>query len=304
MSDKKQNRSGLGRGLSALMADVAQAASVRTGEEERHGSTLPIEQISPNPNQPRRDFGAEAMLELTESIRAKGVVQPLIVRPASEANRYEIVAGERRWRAAQAAGLHRVPVLVRDYNDQEVLEIAIIENIQRADLNPVEEALAYQQLMERFGHTQERLAASLSRSRSHIANTLRLLSLPEEVLSMLRSGRLTAGHARAVISAPDPARLALEAVRKGLSVREVERLARKIGTPTGRGGASSRKFTEKDADTRAIEADLSANLRMQVRIDHDGVNGGGKISISYRSFDELDLLCDVLSKIPRDVMGR
>lgn len=301
MSDKKQPRSGLGRGLSALMADVAAAAGP---ESERMATSLPIEQISPNPDQPRRDFQPEAMLELTKSIKAKGVVQPLIVRPVRDGSSFEIVAGERRWRAAQAAGLHRVPVIVRDYTDSEVLEIAIIENIQRADLNPVEEALAFRQLMDRFGHTQEKLAESLSVSRSHIANTLRLLNLPEEVLSMLRMGRLTAGHARAVLTAPDPMKLALDAVRKGLSVRETERFAQKIRLPAskthGRGGSRP----EKDADTRAIEADLSANLRMLVKIDHNGADEGGKITISYRTLDELDLICDVLSKIPRDVMGR
>lgn len=301
MSEKKLPRSGLGRGLSALMADIA----VASGQEgERTATSLPIEQISPNPDQPRRDFQPEAMLELTKSIKAKGVVQPLIVRPVRGGSSYEIVAGERRWRAAQAAGLHRVPVIIRDYTDSEVLEIAIIENIQRADLNPVEEALAFRQLMERFGHTQEKLAESLAVSRSHIANTLRLLNLPEEVLSMLRMGRLTAGHARAVLTAPDPMKLALDAVRKGLSVRETERLAQKVKLPAGKSLGRGKPRPEKDADTRAIEADLSANLRMLVTIDHNGIDEGGKITISYRTLDELDLICDVLSKIPRDVMGR
>lgn len=301
MSDKKHVRSGLGRGLSALMADVA----VRVDEDDDRALTsLPVEQIRPNPNQPRRDFEPEAMLELTRSVKAKGVVQPLIVRQIDGDRSYEIVAGERRWRAAQAAGLHRVPVVIRDYSDTEVLEIGIIENIQRADLNPVEEAMAYRQLMDRFGHTQEKLAEALSRSRSHIANTLRLLSLPEEVLSMLRMGRLTAGHARAVMMATDPAGLALDVVRKGLSVRETERLAQRVRIPGEKNRARGNGKPEKDADTKAIEADLSANLRMGVRIDHQGPGEGGKITISYRSLDELDLICDVLSKIPRDVMGR
>jgi ParB family transcriptional regulator, chromosome partitioning protein len=304
VTEKKPVRPALGRGLSALMADVAQAASSASPGPDRQDTSLPIEQLVPNPNQPRRDFGPEAMQDLAASIRTKGVVQPLIVRPIPGGDRFEIVAGERRWRAAQTAGLHRVPVLIRDYSDQEVLEIAIIENIQRADLNPVEEALAYRQLMEKFGHTQEKLATSLSRSRSHIANTLRLLSLPEDVLNMLRAGRLTAGHARAVITAANPAQLALDAVRKGLSVREVERLARKVDLPPDHLARKRGKPQEKDADTRAIEADLSANLRMSVRIDHNGVDEGGKITISYRNLDDLDLICDVLSKIPRDIMGR
>lgn len=302
MTEKKPNRSGLGRGLSALMADVAQTSSA-PAESSRPSATLPVESITPNPNQPRQDFSAAALEELADSIRAKGVVQPLIVRPRPQGG-YEIVAGERRWRAAQAAGLHQVPVLVRDYDDQEVLEIAIIENIQRADLNAVEEALAYRQLMEKFGHTQEKLAASLSRSRSHIANTLRLLNLPDPVLAMLRTGVLSAGHARALLTSPDPVRLANETARRGLSVRETEKLVKVAANPPGPQGKYRRQRVEKDADTRAIEADLSANLRMTVRIKHDGADGTGTISISYRNLDELDLLCDVLSKIPRDVMGR
>ena len=302
MTEKKPNRSGLGRGLSALMADVAQTSSA-PAESSRPSATLPVESITPNPNQPRQDFSAAALGELADSIRAKGVVQPLIVRPRPQGG-YEIVAGERRWRAAQAAGLHQVPVLVRDYDDQEVLEIAIIENIQRADLNAVEEALAYRQLMEKFGHTQEKLAASLSRSRSHIANTLRLLNLPDPVLAMLRTGVLSAGHARALLTSPDPVRLANETARRGLSVRETEKLVKVAANPPGPQGKYRRQRVEKDADTRAIEADLSANLRMTVRIKHDGADGTGTISISYRNLDELDLLCDVLSKIPRDVMGR
>jgi ParB family transcriptional regulator, chromosome partitioning protein len=301
VTEKKPNRSGLGRGLSALMADVAQT-NAPASEAPRATNSLPVESITPNPNQPRQDFAPDALAELAESIRTKGVVQPLIVRPRGN-GKYEIVAGERRWRAAQAAGLHQVPVLIRDYDDQEVLEIAIIENIQRADLNAVEEALAYRQLMERFGHTQEKLAASLSRSRSHIANTLRLLTLPEPVIAMLRTNVLTAGHARALVTSPDPVRLANEAARRGLSVRETERLAKQVLNP-GKTPAEKRHRVEKDADTRAIEADLSANLRMQVRITHQGVDGTGTISIAYRNLEELDLICDVLSKIPRDVMGR
>lgn len=260
-------------------------------------NTLAVELIDPNPNQPRRDFAPIALQELAESIRVKGIVQPLIVRPSSD-GRYEIVAGERRWRAAQMAGLHEVPVLIRDYDDEEVLEIAIIENIQRADLNAVEEALAYRQLMDRFGHTQEQLAASLSRSRSHIANTLRLLSLSEPIQSMLRAGKLSAGHARALITSPRAEALALEVVGRGLSVRETERLASKVTLPAG---ARRNKREEKDADTISVENDLSANLRMAVRITHNGPDEGGTIAISYRTLDQLDMLCDVLSKIPRDV---
>lgn len=292
MSEKKLPRSGLGRGLSALMADVApvnDAAAAR--------NILAVDLLEPNPNQPRRDFAPVALQELAESIRQKGVVQPLIVRPAAD-GKYEIVAGERRWRAAQMAGLHDVPVLIRDYNDEQVLEIAIIENIQRADLNAVEEALAYRQLMDRFGHTQDQLAVSLSRSRSHIANTLRLLALSEPVLSMLRAGKLTAGHARALITSPKAEELALQVVGRGLSVRETERLASKVDLPPH---ARRSRREQKDADTIAIENDLSANLRMPVRISHNGPDDGGTIIIMYRTLEQLDMLCDVLSKIPRDV---
>jgi ParB family transcriptional regulator, chromosome partitioning protein len=303
MIEKKAPRSGLGRGLSALMADVGQSSG-GAQDAQRPTLTLPVEVLFPNPNQPRRDFDVAALQELSDSIRQKGVVQPLIVRPSAVAGQYEIVAGERRWRAAQLAELHQVPVLVREYSDEEVLEIAIIENIQRADLNALEEALAFQQLMERFGHTQEKLAATLSRSRSHIANTLRLLSLPESVQKLLRDGELTAGHARALITSEDSASLAREVVRRGLSVRETERLAKRA---TSAGGTNGRKVRsqqgDKDADTKAIEADLSANLRMLVSINHNGPDEGGTLSVRYRTLEDLDLLCDVLSKIPRDVRG-
>ena len=292
MIDKKLQRSGLGRGLSALMADVAPAL-----EASPQRNTLAVDLLEPNPNQPRRDFAPTVLQELAESIRLRGVVQPLIVRPTLS-GKFEIVAGERRWRAAQMAGLHQVPVLIRDYNDEEVLEIAIIENIQRADLNAVEEAMAYRQLMDRFGHTQEQLAVSLSRSRSHIANTLRLLSLAEPVLSMLRAGKLTAGHARALITSPKAEELALQVVGRGLSVRETERLASKVDLPSH---ARRPRREGKDADTIAIENDLSANLHMPVKISHSGPGDGGSITILYRTLDQLDLICDVLSKIPRDV---
>ena len=303
MTEKKVTRSGLGRGLSALMADIAQTGNP-AGVQEKSTSTLPVERILPNPQQPRQDFPAESLAELADSIRQKGVVQPLIVRKSGQDGNYEIVAGERRWRAAQLAGLHQVPVLIREYNDDEVLEIAVIENIQRADLNAVEEAMAYRQLMERFGHTQEKLAASLSRSRSHIANCLRLLQLPEPVLTQLRTGQLSAGHARALITSPDAVRLANEVIRRGLSVRDTERLAKTVLQP---GGVRTRKTgdgTEKDADTRAIETDISANLGMLVQIRHNGPDEGGVLSIRYRTLEDLDLLCDVLSKIRRDMLGR
>lgn len=293
-------RRGLGRGLSALLADVnlpdtADAAA----DASRPTQVLPIERVQPNPDQPRREFVPEALEQLAQSIRQKGIVQPLIVRALGDGGQFEIVAGERRWRAAQIAGLHEVPVVVREFTDVEVLEIAIIENIQREDLNPIEEAMAYRQLIERFGHTQEKLAEALSRSRTHVTNLLRLLTLPDSVQEKLRRGDLTAGHARALVSTPDPAALAAQVVRRGLSVRETEKLAKTAGEPRQR----SKTKPEKDADTRAIEADLSANLHMLVKIDHRGVDEGGVLSISYRTLEELDLLCDVLSKIPRDMLS-
>ncbi|MGB7320157.1 MAG: ParB/RepB/Spo0J family partition protein [Albidovulum sp.] len=297
MADKKHERRGLGRGLSALMADV-NVASADTEEQSgsRRGSlNVPVEAVKPNPDQPRRDFPLEKLEELAASIRAKGIIQPLIVRKnPREPNGYEIVAGERRWRAAQMAQLHEVPVLVREFTDTEVLEVAIIENIQRADLNPVEEALGYRQLMDRFGHTQERLAEGLSKSRSHIANLLRLLSLPDEVQAMMRDGRLTAGHARALITTEDPVNLARQVVARGLSVRETERLAKRPSK--GSGVARSVPRSDKDADTRVLEQDLSANLKMKVVIDHKG-HDGGNLVINYKTLEQLDELCQILSTI-------
>jgi len=272
--EKKFDRRGLGRGLSALMADVnLDAPSVAT-EAWRSELKLPVEKIVPNPDQPRRDFQPEALKDLAASLRQKGVIQPLIVRRVPNQDLYEIVAGERRWRAAQIAQLHELPVIVRDFSDSEVLEIAIIENIQRAELNAIEEALAYRQLMDRFGHTQEKIAEALSRSRSHIANLLRLLTLPEDVQQMVKSGTLSAGHARALITTGNAAELAVQVVGRGLSVRDTEELVRKSAIDPAKRRAL-RQRGEKDADTRALESDLSTNLQMSVSIDHlPGGEGG------------------------------
>ncbi|WP_116132868.1 ParB/RepB/Spo0J family partition protein [Tropicimonas sp. IMCC34043] len=291
---------GLGRGLSALMADVSidghGAAPEAPVTAERH---LPIEVLEPNPDQPRKTFLPEALQELSESIRTKGILQPLIVRKSPRTpGSYEIVAGERRWRAAQMAQLHEVPVILRDLDDTEVLEIAIIENIQRADLNSVEEALGFRQLIERFGHTQEQLAQALGKSRSHIANSMRLLQLPDQVQEMLRGGQLSAGHARALITATDPAALARQVVAGNLSVRETEAMAKRAAT--GAVTPVARAKPEKDADTRALEQDLSANLRMKVTIEHLDIDGSGRIILRYRSLDQLDALCRVLSATPLD----
>lgn len=302
MTDRKPDRPRLGRGLSALMADVAAPPEGVEGAPPRRGVLrVPIESVRPNPAQPRRQFPQEALDDLAASIREKGVLQPLIVRelpPGSGS--YEIVAGERRWRAAQAAQLHEIPVIVRDFSDSEAIEVAIIENIQRADLNPVEEAAAYRQLMDRFGHTQERLAEALGKSRSHIANLLRLLTLPEEVIEHVRAGRLSAGHARALVTAADATGLARKVISRGLSVRETEKLAQTAAGDRARNrrsrtGEAGPHAAEKDADTRALEADLSANLGMAVTIAHDAASGGGTVTIRYASLSDLDRLCGLLS---------
>lgn len=295
MAEKKERR-GLGRGLSALMADVAieSDAEVPQGKDmpRRGDRVIAVDRIAPNPDQPRRAFAQEALEELSSSIAAKGIIQPLIVRPdPNDADSYQIVAGERRWRAAQMAQLHEVPVLIRELDDTEVLEIAIIENIQRADLNPVEEAAGYQQLMDRFGHTQEKLAEALGKSRPHIANLMRLLTLPEVVLEMVRSGDLSAGHARALITSEDPEGLARQVLAKGLSVRETEKLVKKpVKVKAAKGPVA-----EKDADTRALESDLSAGLGMKVRINHKADGEQGELVLTYETLDQLDDICRRLS---------
>jgi ParB family chromosome partitioning protein len=285
-------KKGLGRGLSALLADIAPAeAASEPGRPVPAGTKpIPIELIQPNPQQPRRHFGDRELQELASSIREKGVIQPLILRPhPADSGRYEIVAGERRWRAAQLAGVHALPALVRDLDDTEVLELAIIENIQRADLNALEEAQGYRQLMDRFGHTQEKLAEALGKSRSHIANLLRLLTLPEPVQALLRDGQLSAGHARALVTAPDPAALARQVVEKDLSVRQTEALARETAP------RSPRPASPRDADTVALERDLAANIGLSVRIDHKA-GGTGELRIAYGTLEELDRLCQLLSR--------
>lgn len=298
--DKTPERRGLGRGLSALMADVKFDQASADAAPRRADLFVPIEKIVPNPLQPRRDFPEAALQDLAASLRQKGVIQPLIVRSIAASDRYEIVAGERRWRAAQIAQLHELPIIVRDFDDTEVLEVAIIENIQRADLNAMEEALGFRQLMDRFGHTQEKLAEALSKSRSHIANLLRLLTLPEDVQAFVREGKLSAGHARALITSPNPSALAKRVIAEGLSVRETERLAKAVSGKPQQRKSSGSTGVEKDADTKALEADLSANLKMSVRINHEPGGETGVISIRYNTLDDLDLLCRVLSDLPRD----
>ncbi|WP_338549603.1 ParB/RepB/Spo0J family partition protein [Roseovarius phycicola] len=295
MAEKKSKR-GLGRGLSALMADVAENPGTSAERPKDADRTLPVENIEPNPDQPRRDFDKGPLEDLAASIKEKGIIQPLIVRVSPrDARRYEIVAGERRWRAAQMAQLHEVPVLVREFDDTEVLEVAIIENIQRADLNPVEEAAGYSQLMERFGHTQEKLATALGKSRSHIANLMRLLNLPNEVQAFLRDGSLSAGHARALVTADDPVSLAKHIIKNGLSVRDAEKLVKSSHNAKMKDKTASQRSSDKDADTVALEGDLSASLGMKVSLSHKAGQESGQLTITYDSFEQLDELCQKLT---------
>lgn len=303
MNEKHQKARGLGRGLSALMADIEHPNS--TGMPVNESTSvldrlMPIDMIEPNPDQPRKTFSDDALAELADSIRQKGVLQPLIVRVSPRnPDRYEIVAGERRWRAAQIAQLHVLPVLIRSFTDTEVLEIAIIENIQRADLNAIEEATGYRQLMDKFGHTQEHLAQALGKSRSHIANLLRLLTLPEEVKVYLRDNQLTQGHARALVTVANPSDVAHKIIQQNLSVREAERLVKSIKAKKNQvtSAAPEPGPKGKDADTRSLELDLSAQLGMSVTIEHKEISGGGQMVIKYRSIDQLDELCVLLSAI-------
>ncbi|MEW2912091.1 ParB/RepB/Spo0J family partition protein [Leisingera sp. JC11] len=297
MADKKTKPRGLGRGLSALMADVNPAPVSTQAEAPRNAEVLvPIENVVANPNQPRRQFLQEDLDDLTASIKEKGVLQPLIVRPRS-GGKFEIVAGERRWRASQAAQLHEVPVLIRDYSDLEMMEVAIIENIQRSDLNAMEEAQSYKQLMEKFGHTQEKMAEALGKSRSHIANLVRLLHLPQDVQILVQERKLSAGHARALITSDNASELAAKIVKGGLSVRATEALVKKDAAGIQAGGAKKpRKAPEKDADTRALEGDLSAMLKMKVSIDHKPGGEAGAVTINYENLDQLDELCNLLSR--------
>ncbi|MEN8935947.1 ParB/RepB/Spo0J family partition protein [Planktotalea arctica] len=296
MVDNKKNR-GLGRGLSALMADVGQEAAQTPTGSLRPDMIVPVEKVFPNPEQPRRSFTPDQLEDLAASIKAKGIIQPLIVRARSSGKgEYEIVAGERRWRAAQMAQLHEIPVLVREFTDTEVLEVAIIENIQRADLNPVEEAMGYRQLMDKFGHTQEKLAEELGKSRSYLANLMRLLQLPDDVQTLLVEGKLSAGHARALITSEDPSGLAKQVVAQGLSVRATESLAKKKADRDKGDRAKSRSGGEvKDADTKALEDDLSAAIGLPVQITHKAGSEAGQLSIKYASLDQLDEICRILS---------
>lgn len=297
MTDAPRKR-GLGRGLSALFGDDVAEATAPEGPGAGAPSRLagvaavdvPVEHLSSGRFQPRMDFDEEALQDLADSIRVKGVLQPILVRRLPEdEERFEIIAGERRWRAAQLAQIHTVPVLIRDFSDQEAAEVALIENLQRRDLNPLEEAEGYKRLMDEFQRTQEEVATALGKSRSHLANMVRLLNLPDPVKGMLRRGELSTGHARALLNAEEPVALAEQVVKKGLNVRQTERLA------TEKGGVKSRKpraVKEKDADTVALERDLSNLLGLKVAIEFQG--RGGQVVIHYDTLEQLD---DILYRL-------
>jgi ParB family chromosome partitioning protein len=291
MSDDAPGRKrppGLGRGLSSLLGEVAQEAPI-SGVARGGIQMMPVSSIEPHIGQPRRHFDEESLGELAASIQARGLIQPIVVRP--HGHRYQIVAGERRWRAAQKARLHEVPVIVRDFDDAETLEVALLENIQRQDLNAIEEADAYQRLIDEYGHTQEALGKLVHKSRSHVANLLRLRELPEGVKRMVASGELSMGHARALISAPDPEALAREVVERGLSVRDTEKMVR-FGKP-GRERQGRLEYKGASADIDALERQLGDMLGLKVRITHRP--DGGIVALNYSSLDQLDMICQRLS---------
>ncbi len=287
-------KSRLGRGLASLIGEPAAVvrANVTAGGVGEHKS-IPIDQIKPSRLNPRKDFDQEELAELAESIRQKGLVQPIIARPDPANGGYEIVAGERRWRASQLAGLEALPVIVRELSDQDVLELAIIENVQRADLNAIEEAAGYRELVERFQYTQDQLADVIGKSRSHIANTLRLLRLPENVQVRVARGELTAGHARALVGRDDAEELAQRIIEGGLNVRDVEALVQGGGSGGLGGGPantnSARRTREKDPDTRAFEKELTDALGLKVEIKR-GSGESGLLTIKYGNFDQLDYI--------------
>lgn len=285
MSETRKRR-GLGRGLSSLL----DGASGEPQDRTIGAQTAPIDLVRPNPGQPRKVFPALELEELAESIRQNGVIQPLIVRPR-DGGGYEIVAGERRWRAAQSAGLHEVPVVVRELTDDEVLQLAIVENVQRSDLNAIEEAQGYQSLIETFGQNQAEVARAVGKSRPYVANMLRLLALPQDVQDLVMDRRISPGHARALIGAPDPSALSRKIIADGLTVRQTEDLARRVAGPA----RPRARAAAKDPDTAALENDLAAALALRVSIAHKG-EAGGELRIAYSSLEQLDGLCQLLMR--------
>ena len=281
MTDSNIQKKGLGRGLSSLMGDVE--IPIKENNNKLSDTRIPISKLIANPLQPRRLFNKESINELAASIKSKGLVQPILVRP-SEKNpgNYEIIAGERRWRAAQIAQLHEMPAVVKNLNDVESLEIAIIENVQRSDLTVIEEASGYKKLIESYGHTQEQLSEIVGKSRSHVANIMRLLTLPQSIQDMITEGKISAGHARAIMNSAFPEKLAEKIVSENLSVREAESIAKQ-------GKNQIKKVKLKDPDTVDLENSLSQKLGLNVEINHKG-NKGGHIRIDYKNLDQLELV--------------
>ena len=288
----EEARSRLGRGLAALMGDVGDetAAIERTRSQKR----VPVEFLHPNPRNPRRLFADVELDELAASIRERGIIQPILVRTARGGpDSYEIIAGERRWRAAQRAGTHDVPIVILEVDDREALELAIVENVQRTDLNPLEEAAGYQALTDEFGHNQDEIAKIVGKSRSHVANTVRLLKLPETVKGYLNEGKISAGHARALLGQANPEAMARQIVANSLNVRQVEAMVQDLAAKAGR-TAKRRQLGEKDADTLALEKRVSDALGLLVSLDHRGE--GGELKIRYRSLEQLD---DLIRRLER-----
>ncbi|WP_022672934.1 ParB/RepB/Spo0J family partition protein [Novosphingopyxis baekryungensis] len=297
MSAAGEKKRGLGRGLDSLLGDAIRdrpSNDTPVAPDQSSVRLLPIADLKPHPDQPRRHFAQTALEELAQSIRERGIIQPIVVRPAPSGKGYQIVAGERRWRAAQRAALHEIPAIIRDFGDSETLEIALIENVQREDLNPIEEAEAYHRLTEDFGHSQKALAALVDKSRSHVANLMRLLDLPNSVRALMLENRLQMGHARALIGFDDAEGLAHRIERDGLTVRDVEKIVRQSkGGAEPRRRASTNSPKSDDPDIKALETQLSDLLGLDVAIASEG--SSGRMTIRYGSLDQLDMLCQRLS---------
>ena len=300
MSSKNERKKGLGRGLSSFLDFDSVEEIVERGKDENNinnatnGSNfLPIEHLVPNQNQPRKIFSSEELNSLASSIKETGIIQPILVRKNNDF--YEIVAGERRWRAAQIAKIHEVPVLIKELTDEEVVKISIIENIQRVDLNPIEEANSFNQLIRDFGYTQEKVSSSLGKSRSYIANSLRLLSLPESIITFLNEGKLTSGHARALVGLKNPDILAKKIIEEHLSVRDIENIVKK-GLTHSDDKIKKKSLIKKDVDTLNLEADLKMALGLKTAIEHDEDTGGGSIIIKYKDLEQLDTFCAKIMK--------
>lgn len=290
MTEKQPRKQGLGKGLSALLEEMGAARPVPHERADGPATMLPVAVIAPSPTQPRRHFDEEALNELADSIRMKGILQPIIVRPRPDKG-YEIVAGERRWRAAQLAGLHDIPVLIRDMTDSDSFEVALIENIQRADLNPVEEAEGYQQLARKFSHTQETIATLTGKSRSHIANLIRILDLPDAVRDSVRTGILSLGHAKALLAASDPAALAETVIARGMTVRQTEAAARASHQQPK--PETTKPSAGRDPDLEALEAQIEDATGLSVTIDTKGT--AGTVRLRFSGLDQLDLIVARLS---------